>query len=124
MILQPLKETRGTRFTRFLIMTEEGSQLGQVDLEDYPSKGKMSAHTFLKEEYRGKGIGREMYDELEKLVVNAFGREFVPSPNLSRDALRIWQKRDPDALTNHYISEHGGAYVRDRSLYYSMGILE
>lgn len=100
----------------FQVMDDDGKRLGGFEIEHH-TKRLSSIHTHLRDRYIGKGFGRQMYDEAEKML-GKMGRVLVPSPSLSPCSTRFWQKRAPHLLKYHTeISHNGGTLLPKVSLY-------
>lgn len=94
------------------VLDDDGTHLGQFQVEVF-NENKASIHTMILPEHRGMGFGRQMYDEAEKMLKEE-GLTLVPSPYLSKDSLRIWKKRNVNALKYHEIrqgKEESGAVL-------------
>ena len=79
-----------------LIDEATGDYAGKMTTEELTNGNLWSADTELRAPYRRQGIGNEYYDAVEELS----GKKMQPSPFLSRDGLRFWGRRDPEALAN------------------------
>lgn len=101
---------------RFMVKDDDGTPLGEFVMEHYNARVS-SIHTRLFPQFIGKGYGRQMYDEAERML-KAMGRILVPSPSLSPYSTRFWQKRAPHLLKYHTArSYNGGMQLHDRRLY-------
>lgn len=81
----------------FDIEGKNGNDVGQVTVVNTPN-GYRVGNTFLNEDYRGKGIGTELYKKLNALSMEATGRplysnatfEGETAPSRTKDADKLW----------------------------------
>jgi hypothetical protein len=98
----------------YTVRLDDGTPIGHFRVENH-APHIFSIHTGLRPEYIGKGLGRQMYDEAQKLFPKKI---LVPSPSLSPYSTKFWQRRAPHLLKFHTeASWNGGIELANRKLY-------
>ena len=105
--------------TNYKIMFKSGP-LGRVkevgnayvrDLGDKVQVGRIS----IDDKHTRKGVATALYAQIERDL----GKPLVPDGTLSRDALALWQKHRPEAVSQHRVLENGEAVLDPYGMYAS-----
>lgn len=104
----PLKTNDGREFK----IVRSGDKHGDASFEAVDGAGNVIGHSYdlqgkpgstdifvTNEDWKGKGVGHALYEASRESA----GGQLVPSESLSKDALRYWKRRDPEALENRIL---------------------